>query len=585
MTDSSSSPAPARAAGVLFVNPAGEALLLRRTDGEGWAFPGGGIEDGETAEQAARREVEEETGLKYDGDLSFWTRRIKDGVDVTTFLGKLSDSFEPTLNQEHDAHQWLAPVQGLALPDLHRGARIALARFDLDELGVAKAIRDGELTSPQRVGDCWLVALRITGTGASYRPEIDEFVWRDPALYLNDEFLQRCPGLPVILDHPKEGDLDSKEYAARSVGSVFLPYIVPEQEAVWSIAKVYDGATIKLMEKEQLSTSPMVETNGPKIKLEDGKHILLEQKPEFISHVAICDAGVWDKGGPPSGVQSSTATSPETTTMAEKPEERQEQKPDAAVPMDGEKLDAVLEHLKGLHAKHDALASCIAEHGKRLDAIEGKTTHPVEPSERPDGAEPGEEPGEKSKTAALTEERTENGVQENDSTKHPDSATVTALRQDNAALRARIDAIDNKIKDMPEDERSRFVSAQQRADRVAQAFGDSARRWLSGERLASYRRALAQPYQKYSPAWKDIDLSSLPDNALEIAETQIYADAWGSATKPSVLNAVEGLREITEEDRTGRKISKFYGDAEAVWGAFKRPGIGARINLRPRGSN
>lgn len=32
----------------------------------GWAFPGGYINEGESAEQAAAREVEEETGLKLD---------------------------------------------------------------------------------------------------------------------------------------------------------------------------------------------------------------------------------------------------------------------------------------------------------------------------------------------------------------------------------------------------------------------------------------------------------------------------------------------------------------------------------------
>lgn len=593
MTDSSSSPAPKRAAGVLFLNPAGKALLLHRTDGEGWAFPGGGIEDGETAEEAARREVEEETGLKYGDDLSLWTRRIKAGIDFTTFVGKLVDGFEPVLNDEHDAFQWAAPAEGVALPDLHRGARIALARFDLDELGVAKAIRDGELTSPQRFGDCWLVALRITGTGASYRPEIDEFVWRDPALYLNDEFLQRCPGLPVILDHPKKGDLDSKEYAARSVGSIFLPYIKPEEQEVWGIAKVYDDATLKLMEKEQLSTSPMVETNGPKIKLEDGKHILIEQKPEFISHVAICDVGVWDKGGPPSGVQISTSGDTPMADKAEHEDKKDSKKPDAAegkeTRSDSDKLDAIAEHLQKIHDSVSELHAKHAEHEKRLDALE--EDDPEDPSKTEEGAEmaadskkpDAEESGEPSDKKALEEEREENGLKKNDSEKHPDSATVAALKKDNAALRARIDAIDHKIKDMPEEERSRFVGAQQRADRVAQAFGDSARRWLSGERLASYRRALAQPYQKYSTAWKDIDLADLPDAALEVAETQIYADAWAAATKSSVLNAVEGLREITETDRTGRKISKFYGNPEEVWGAFKRPGIGANLNLHPRG--
>jgi 8-oxo-dGTP diphosphatase len=44
----------------------GAVLMIRRRQKEGellWAFPGGAVEDGETAEQAAVREVAEEVGL------------------------------------------------------------------------------------------------------------------------------------------------------------------------------------------------------------------------------------------------------------------------------------------------------------------------------------------------------------------------------------------------------------------------------------------------------------------------------------------------------------------------------------------
>lgn len=49
------------------ITSGGQVLMIRRRVAEGdlsWAFPGGGIEDGETPEQAAVRETAEEVGLE-----------------------------------------------------------------------------------------------------------------------------------------------------------------------------------------------------------------------------------------------------------------------------------------------------------------------------------------------------------------------------------------------------------------------------------------------------------------------------------------------------------------------------------------
>jgi len=50
-------------ASVIIYNPDGQVLMLHRTDNDSWCFPGGAIELGEKVEEAAMREVFEETGL------------------------------------------------------------------------------------------------------------------------------------------------------------------------------------------------------------------------------------------------------------------------------------------------------------------------------------------------------------------------------------------------------------------------------------------------------------------------------------------------------------------------------------------
>jgi 8-oxo-dGTP pyrophosphatase MutT (NUDIX family) len=55
------------AAAACIRDEAGCILLLRRSDGEDlWGFPGGAIEPGERADEAAAREVREEIGLEIE---------------------------------------------------------------------------------------------------------------------------------------------------------------------------------------------------------------------------------------------------------------------------------------------------------------------------------------------------------------------------------------------------------------------------------------------------------------------------------------------------------------------------------------
>ena len=115
-----------------------------------------------------------------------------------------------------------------------------------------------------------------------------------------------------------------------------------------------------------------------------------------------------------------------------------------------------------------------------------------------------------------------------------------------------------------------FVAAQARAERVAQAFGTEAPPRVTGESELQYRVRLLRQFQPHSRAWAPVELHRLGPDTLGIAEDAIYGDAIAAAHDPKTVP--EGcLREVTETDRTGRKISRFVGSPEAAWGPFKAP--------------
>ena len=520
-----------RAAGLMLVAD-GEVLLCRRMDTGEWAFPGGHIEDGETPHDAAQREAFEETGREIGGDAIFHSRRNRDGVDFTTFRID-SDKFAPTLNDEHSGYVWAA-LDSLPEP-LHPGVAVALGLIGATELDVARLIRDGDLTSPQRFHNMSLYAMRITGTGAAYRTRDEEFVWRDPSIYLNDEFLARCNGLPVTFEHPDKRLLNSDEFADRVVGTILLPYI--NGQDVWGIAKIYDDETVAIMEKQQLSTSPGVLVTGDAVNLDDGSKLLIEGKPSLIDHLAICVQGVWDKAGAPSGVLSENIGDQNMAENEMKSDADQAEEKKA----DGMTLQSIADSISALASRMDSYEAKKADD----DEAEEKKADEDEKAEEPAADDDGEE--KKS---------------DDDDTEEKEKADET-MKAD-AEIARRIADLDRRIPRILSDaEMNEIADAQARADSVAAAFGESASRPIQGETPRAYRIRLAASFKKHSPDWKDVDLAKADDAVLSLAEKGIYADALKVAQAPATVPAGV-LRERVRMDDTGRRIKEFDG-APSSW--------------------
>lgn len=128
-----------KAAGVLLVRPEdGNVLLLRRAGALSypghWGVPGGMVEPGETEEEAALREGEEETGGLPALRISGKYRHPGDPPFVfTTFAGVLEAGqidWRPRLGPESQAWGWFDPdgLPSLLMPGTREAVRALLGR-------------------------------------------------------------------------------------------------------------------------------------------------------------------------------------------------------------------------------------------------------------------------------------------------------------------------------------------------------------------------------------------------------------------------------------------------------------------------
>ncbi|EDK7187058.1 NUDIX hydrolase [Salmonella enterica subsp. enterica serovar Rubislaw] len=509
-------------------------FLIQRSDDGTWCQPGGKVEPGELAIDTARREVLEEVGYQYDGPL---TPHSVYG-DYLTFRAEVPERFEAKLNDESLTAGWFH-IDDLPKP-LHQPFAEMLAQQALNETEVATLIADGTLSSPQFFINMWMFAIRVTGTGVTWRSADQQMAFRNPDDYLTPEFLQRVAGLPLIWLHPEKNTLDSNEFAKRVIGTLTNSWVADNGE-VWAIARVYDAEAAEIMATRQLSTSPTVKfVEVPDSIIEiGGQPLLVEPSPELLDHVAICEQGVWDKLLAPTGVKSDSI-------------------PNEAEKMDEEKIVALIN--KAIDARMakadeetDAKAKADAEEEARKEKADAEEKEAEEAKAKADA----EEKAAKEKADAEAKEKADAEEAERMAKEKADSQ----LRQEIAELRSRIPT------ELSDEERNEIADAQVKADSVFSCFGKRAPVPLSGEKPLAYRRRLMIQLQEHSPDFKTVDLSTIADSALlSVAEKTIYADAQKSAS----LSVGPGmLREIKRADATGRQISTFEGDPAATWAPFQ----------------
>src|SRR5258707_3742160 len=106
---------------VAVTNDAGEVLLIRRSDNDNWALPGGAVDLGESLTQAAVRETLEESGIECQvtglsgiytdpGHILLYTSNGEARQEFSIVLTARATGGQPTPSSESSEVRWTAPA-------------------------------------------------------------------------------------------------------------------------------------------------------------------------------------------------------------------------------------------------------------------------------------------------------------------------------------------------------------------------------------------------------------------------------------------------------------------------------------------
>jgi len=124
---------------VAVTNDAGQVLLIRRSDNDNWALPGGAVDLGESLAQAAVRETMEESGIECQitglsgvytdpGHVLLYTSNGEVRQEFSIVLTARATSGQPTPSSETSQVKWV-PQAELADYQMDRSMRQRIQHY------------------------------------------------------------------------------------------------------------------------------------------------------------------------------------------------------------------------------------------------------------------------------------------------------------------------------------------------------------------------------------------------------------------------------------------------------------------------
>jgi ADP-ribose pyrophosphatase YjhB (NUDIX family) len=124
---------------VVVENDRSEILMIRRSDNDNWALPGGAIDLGESMSQAAVREVKEETGIDCEvtglvgiytdpRHVILYTSNGEARQEFSVLLTARQTGGQPTPSSESTEVDWVEPARAASLT-MDRSMRMRFGHY------------------------------------------------------------------------------------------------------------------------------------------------------------------------------------------------------------------------------------------------------------------------------------------------------------------------------------------------------------------------------------------------------------------------------------------------------------------------